>query len=328
MQSFSNVSPIAILMAVVCVTGLFYALAYPYLSGEAAAEKRFEAVAARKRVARSEGRSVDAAARRKQIADSLKEIESRQRSTKLSIDQRIAQAGLAIGKQQFFIFCAGSGVGVAALVAFVSGKAFLAPAGLIIGAVGLPLWTLRFLRVRRINKFIEELPNAMDIIVRGVKSGLPLGDCLRIIASEAQEPVRSEFRTLVEQQTMGLTLPEAVDRMAQRVPVTEANFFSIVINIQTKAGGNLSEALGNLSRVLRERKKMRGKILAMSMEAKASAAIIGALPFIVAGLIYLTAPNYMSLLFTRQAGQVTIAGALCVMFVGIMVMRNMIKLDI
>jgi tight adherence protein B len=328
MQSFSNASPIAILMIVACVTGLFYALAYPYLSGDAEAERRLDSVAARKKSARSEGRAVDAASRRKQIADSLKEVEARQRSTKLSIDQRIAQSGLAISKQQFFIFCAGAGVGMAALIAFLSGKAWLAPAGLLIGAVGLPLWALGFMRARRINKFVEELPNAMDIIVRGVKSGLPLGDCLRIIASESQEPVRGEFRTLVEQQALGLTLPEAADRMAQRVPVTEANFFAIVINIQTKAGGNLSEALGNLSRVLRERKKMRGKIAAMSMEAKASAAIIGALPFIVAILIYLTAPNYMSLLFTKQAGQVAIAGSLCVMFVGVMVMRNMIKLDI
>ena len=245
-----------------------------------------------------------------------------------AFERGLEQAGLELPKRQFLLICAGAGLGAAALLAFGVGKVWLAPAGLVVGGVGLPLWALGFLRTRRMNKFIEELPNAMDIIVRGVRAGLPLNDCLRIIASEAQEPVRGEFRTIVEQQTMGLTLPEAVERMAKRVPVTEANFFAIVINIQTKAGGNLSEALGNLSRVLRERKKMRGKIAAMSMEAKASAAIIGALPFIVAGLIYVTAPGYMSLLFTTQAGQFTIAGSLGVMFIGVMVMRNMIRFDI
>lgn len=324
----SNVNPLIIVLVMAAVAGLFYALFYPSLSGDAAADKRLESVAARRRSQRGEGRSVDPNQRRKQIADSLKEIEERQRSRSANLDERIEQAGLAIDKRRFFMVCAGAGVAGAAVLAFGTGKLWLAPAGLIVGGVGIPMWTLGFLRTRRMNKFIEELPNAMDIIVRGVRAGLPLNDCLRIIAAEAQEPVRAEFRTVVEQQSMGVTLPEAVERLAKRVPVTEANFFAIVINIQTKAGGNLSEALGNLSRVLRERKKMRSKISAMSMEAKASAAIIGALPFIVAGLISMTAPNYMALLFTTQAGQFTIAGSLLVMFIGIMVMRNMIRFDI
>lgn len=326
--AISQANPLIILLVMATVTGLFYALFYSSLSGEAAADKRLEAVAERRRSVRGESRVVDANARRKQIADSLKEIEDRQRSKSASLEERIEQAGLKIGKRQFFLLCLGAGLASAAVLAFGTQKLWLAPAGLVVGGVGLPLWALGFLRVRRMNKFIEELPNAMDIIVRGIRAGIPLGDCLRIIASESQEPVRSEFRTVVEQQTMGVTLPEAVERMAKRVPVTEANFFAIVINIQTKAGGNLSEALGNLSRVLRERKKMRGKISAMSMEAKASAAIIGALPFIVACLIYFTAPGYMSLLFTTQAGQFTIAGSLGVMFIGVMVMRNMIRFDI
>lgn len=326
--AMSQVNPLVILLVMAAVTGVFYALFYPSLSGEAAADKRREAVADRRRLVRADGRSTDPGQRRKQIADSLKEIEERQRSKSANLDERLEQAGLDLPKRHFFMICLGAGLAGAALIALGVGKVWLAPAGLIVGGVGLPLWALGYLRTRRMNKFIEELPNAMDIIVRGIRAGLPLGDCLRIIASESQEPVRSEFRTIVEQQTMGLTLPEAVERMAKRVPVTEANFFAIVINIQTKAGGNLSEALGNLSRVLRERKKMRGKISAMSMEAKASAAIIGALPFIVAGLIYVTAPAYMSLLFTTQAGQFTIAGSLGVMFIGVMVMRNMIRFDI
>ena len=168
----------------------------------------------------------------------------------------------------------------------------------------------------------------MDIIVRGIKAGLPLGDCIRIIANEGAEPVRTEFRGIVEAQSLGLTLGEAVERMVERVPVTEANFFSIVINIQAKSGGNLSEALGNLSRVLRERKKMRGKVSAMSMEAKASASIIGALPFIVGLLVYLSTPAYMMLLFTSSTGKLVIGASLFWMFIGLMSMRKMIQFDI
>jgi tight adherence protein B len=110
---------------------------------------------------------------------------------------------------------------------------------------------LKQMRKRRINKFIANFPNAIDLVVRGVKAGLPLGDTMRIAANETVEPVKTEFRKIVEAVSLGLTLPEAVERMAQRVPITETNFFSIVIVIQGKAGGNLSEAMANLSRVLR-----------------------------------------------------------------------------
>ena len=151
---------------------------------------------------------------------------------------------------------------------------------------------------------------------------------MRIIANEGAEPVRTEFRLIMEAQTMGLPLGEAVERMAERVPVTEANFFSIVLNIQSKSGGNLSEALGNLSRVLRERKKMRGKVSAMSMEAKASAAIIGALPFIVGLLVYLSTPKYMEMLFITSTGKMVIGVSLFWMFLGVMAMRKMIQFDI
>ena len=200
------------------------------------------------------------------------------------------------------------------------------PAALI-GGLGLPRFALARLRKHRIDKFIAEFPNAIDIIVRGVKAGLPLGDCLRVIANEASEPVRGEFRMITETQAMGLSLGEAVDRLAQRVPVTEANFFAIVINIQAKAGGNLSEALGNLSRVLRERKKMKGKIGAMSMEAKASAAIIGAVPFVVVGLLYVSSPTYVSLLWKTHHGLIVSGIAMVWMGIGIAMMKKMISFD-
>ena len=163
--------------------------------------------------------------------------------------------------------------------------------------------------------------------MRGVKAGLPLADTLRIVANESPEPVRSEFRRIVEAQALGLPLAEAVEKMASRVPVSETNFFSIVIGIQAKAGGNLSEAIGNLSRTLRERKKMRGKINAMSMEAKASAAIIGAVPFVVTVLLYLSSPKYVSLLWTTEHGRIVAAIAIFWMSIGVAMMKKMINFD-
>ena len=162
---------------------------------------------------------------------------------------------------------------------------------------------LSFLKKRRENKFLNAFPDAVDVIVRGIKAGLPLLDCLKMIAIEAPEPVSSEFRAILETQAVGMPLGEACGKLYERMPLPEANFFGIVISIQQKAGGNLSEALGNLSRVLRDRKKMKAKIQAMSMEAKASAAIIGALPIAVMMLVYITSPHYIELLWTDPLGR-------------------------
>jgi tight adherence protein B len=196
-----------------------------------------------------------------------------------------------------------------------------------IGAFGLPNWILGYLAKRRVAKFLIEFPNAVDVIIRGIKAGLPLGDCLRIIANEASEPVKTEFRLIVETQSLGLSLGESIERIVERVPTPEANFFSIVINIQQKAGGNLSEALANLSRVLRERKKMQIKIKAMSAEAKASAGIIAALPFIVATLVYLSSPKYIELLWITSTGRMVMAVCAFWMFIGVMSMKKMIAFD-
>jgi tight adherence protein B len=196
------------------------------------------------------------------------------------------------------------------------------------GGFGLPLWILTFLRKRRIAAFIKELPTAIDIITRGVRAGIPVGDCFRIISREAEEPIRSEFRLVVEAQTLGLSLGEALVKMYERVPVSDVNFFGIVISIQAKSGGNLSEALANLSRVLRERKKMAGKIQAMSMEAKASGGIIAALPFVVATLTYLTSPDYISLLWRTDIGKLALLGSAIWMSIGVFTMKKMINFDV
>jgi tight adherence protein B len=165
------------------------------------------------------------------------------------------------------------------------------------------------------------------VIVRGVKAGLPLLESVRIITHDAPEPLKSEFRGIVETQAVGIPLGEACGKLYEHIHVPEANFFAIVIGIQQKAGGNLSEALGNLSRVLRDRKKMKAKIQAMSMEAKASAAIIGALPPAVMTLVYITSPQYIELLWTHPTGRLMLAACGVWMLMGVLVMRKMINFD-
>jgi len=309
--------------------GVIWVFVYPILSGERKAEKRQESFvrsepAARVAAASRTGPKV----RRDQIEETLKELEVRQKKQKnLPLAMRIAQAGLSWSKRQYILISVA--IGAALFVAvFLVGSGLLAAAGAgFAGGFGVPRWLLGFLKKRRESKFLHNFPDAVDVIVRGVKAGLPLGDCLRIIASESQEPVRSEFKTIVEAQTIGITMGDACVKLFERMPLPEANFFGIVISIQQRAGGNLSEALANLSRVLRDRKKMKAKIQAMSMEAKASAVIIAALPFAVMILVYISSPNYIELLWTHQTGRLMMACCAVWMMIGVFVMKKMINFD-
>jgi tight adherence protein B len=312
-------------LAAASAGGVAYVFVYPLLSGENRAAKR-QKMLIRSPLERRAERVVAGVNRREQIAQSLKEIESRQKAqNKLTLEQRIAQAGLRWTRSRFFTLSAVVGLVAGLLLYVITLNLWVADSGAFAAAIGLPRWVLAYLKKRRIARFMNELPNAMDVIVRGVKAGLPLGDCLRIIANEAQEPVRSEFRTIIEAQALGVPLGDSVTKLYERVPVTEANFFGIVIAIQQKSGGNLAEAIGNLSKVIRERRKMAGKITAMSMEAKASAAIIAALPFVVALLTYLSSPGYIELLWTTNVGKIALAASALWMAIGWFVMKKMIN---
>ena len=318
------INPIAIAGSVALVLGgAFFLLA----GGESRAQKRLAAIARVSTKTSASPSQDERAARKKQIVEGLRDLEKANRRRN-SLQARIEQAGLSLSRQRFIVASVALGVLLGGAAWVESKSILLAGMVTLIGSAGLPRLVLERLRRRRIAKFIANFPNAIDIIVRGVRSGLPLGDTIRIAATESAEPVRSEFVKVVESLSVGLTLPEAVERMAQRTPVAETNFFSIVISIQGQAGGNLSEAIGNLSRVLRERKKMKGKISAMSMEAKASAAIIGAVPFLVVGALYASSPSYVSLLWTTAHGRMIAGIALGWMAIGVAMMKKMITFDI
>ena len=312
----------------IAALGCVFFVASPYLSGDIKAEKRRHAVAAPRAKRVGVDRVVDAASRRKQVADSMKEVENRGKSKKVTLEIRIQQAGLDWSRNAYIVGSAGLGLLLGLVLFVVQDTPAVAAAGALVGGFGLPSWVLGFKKKRRLAKFADEFPNAVDVIIRGVKAGLPLGDCLRVIAAESPEPLRAEFRRVVEAQTMGLGIGEAVERMAERVPITEANFFAIVISIQAKAGGNLTEALGNLSRVIRDRKKMKAKVKAISSEAKASAGIIGSLPFIVGTLVYLMSPDYISLLWTTSTGRMMMGAGGLWMSIGVFVMKKMINFDL
>ncbi|MHB2166632.1 type II secretion system F family protein [Alsobacter sp. R-9] len=317
-------------LAALAVGGVAYALVYPYISGTRRGEQRTKALVGQPvRNAAARQAAVSQTNRKEKIATSLRELESRQKEiTKLTLERRLMQAGLDWDKKKFFLVSVIMGLVTAIVLMVALGNPIGAAVGMFVGSLGLPRFMLNYLKKRRIKRFTDELPNAMDVIVRGIRSGLPLNDCMRMIANEAQEPLKTEFRTIMEATTMGMPVGEAVMKLYERVPVPEANFFAIVINIQAKSGGNLSEVLNNLSRVIRDRKRMRGKISAMSMEAKASAAIIGSLPIVVGVLVYGTSPDYISLLWTTIHGRIWMGIGAFMMLLGVLVMRKMINFDI
>ena len=313
-------------LAATAIGGLAWVFLYPLLSGEKKAEYRRAAVAKSEPSTRTVDKSQRS--RREQVEGSLKDVEARSRKEKkVPLSSRLTQAGVAWSTQKFMVV---SGILAAAAfgVAMLGGGGLLGATGLAFAAgFGLPRWALSFLKKRREKNFLKALPDAVDVIVRGIKAGLPLFESLKVVAADAPEPLKGEFMAIIETQAIGMPLGEACARLFERMPVPEANFFGIVIAIQQKSGGNLSEALGNLSKVLRDRKKMAEKIQAMSMEAKASAGIIGSLPPIVMLLVYLSTPDYISLLWTHPTGQLMLCGCVIWMSIGIFVMKRMINFD-
>jgi tight adherence protein B len=317
-----------VFLAALAVGGVVYALFYPMLSGQARAEKRRKEFASPV-AARGIDRDAQVRAKRGQIAQSLKDIETREKArSSASLEVRLLQSGLGWNRRKYYIVSAILACVTGLLLFVASGNTILGLIGLFIGGFGLPAWFIKRCKTRRLKKFGNEFPNALDVITRGIKAGLPLNDCLRIVAAEAAEPVASEFRLIIESQTLGLPLTDAASKLFERMPCAESNFFGIVLAIQQKTGGNLSETLGNLSRVLRERRKMRDKIQAVSMEAKASAAIIGSLPPVVAVLVYLSSPKYIELLWITQTGKLGLVVSAVWMLTGILVMRKMINFNI
>jgi len=318
-----------VMLAALSAAALIYFLAYPLLSGESKAEKRIQGVTENKakRAVRT-AQAEQVSNRRRQVAETLKELEQKQKAReKLTLRMRLERAGLDMTPRSFWIVSvvAGLVLGAVSFVSLPGMNPLISVAAAFVGALGLPRWIVGRLIKRRQSKFLDEFANSIDVVVRGVKSGLPLNECLNIIARESPSPIKEEFKEVVEQQRVGVPLSECFERMMVRMPLPEVNFFAIVIAIQQQAGGNLSEALGNLAGVLRDRKRMQAKVKALSAEAKASAGVLACLPFAVMSMVYFSTPGYIKILFTTKMGQFMLVCAAAWMTCGILVMKKMIN---
>src|ERR1700744_1962513 len=306
-------------------------IAFAFAGGDERSQKRIEAVVKSKasnRAGKAQAQA-DAAQKRKNVATLLKDVEKNQAAlrekAKPTMRRRLEQAGFPnANPRTFWIICGVLGfVTVAICLLTGQSKLVLLLATFAI-SLGLPRWVLGFLSARRKKLFTKEFANAIDVIVRSVRSGLPTNEALRIVARESPDPVGMEFTKLVEGMKVGASLDQGCKRMYESMPTAEVSFFGIVMTIQQKSGGNLSEALSNLSGVLRDRKRLQGKIKAMSSEAKASAMIIGSLPPMVAFLVWMSTPTYIEALFTERMGNLMLLGCGVWMSVGIFVMKKMI----
>ena len=333
MPLFAIVLPLTFLLGACSIGGLLLAVLYPRVKASAALDRQLKVISATGTLAIPRGGATDDGRRRRAVEATVREAEEKlkfkaERRFKPSLLVRMRQGNIKWSRKTYYSVCVVIGIAALLLILSIAGLGALPAIGFGVSAgLLLPHWYVKIARNRRLKRFSAEFPNALDVIVRGIKAGLPLGDCLKIIAAETQEPVKGEFKILIDDHMLGLPLDEAVQRLPDRIPLSEASFFAIVIAIQSRTGGSLSEALGNLSKVLRERKKMEGKIKAMSGEAKASAGIIGALPVFVVGMLYLTSAKYIALVFTTQTGHFVLAGCGLLVLCGTLMMRKMINFD-
>jgi tight adherence protein B len=324
-----------IAMVVVAVGAVVLALLFPLFSGSSSS-KRLRAISEGRKgnlgkqavsARRAEGQKDN---RRKQIQETLNQIEDRQkteRKRRMTLRTQIAQSGLDILPRHFWLMSLGLGAAFAFLPLIFGIPWYVSVMAGVVGAFGFPRWFLSFLRRRRQNVFLTDFADAIDVMVRGLKAGLPVSDAMRVIAAESGPPVGPEFLEVVEGQRVGIAIDQGIERMYERMPLAEVNFLGIVMAIQAKTGGNLSEALSNLSKVLRDRKKMKSKIRAVSQEAKSSAAIIGSLPFVITGALTVLNPEYLNPLFYTSIGNLLLIGCATWMTIGVLVMRKMINFE-
>ena len=317
-----------IILAMVAVGAAGFALV-PSALGDSRADKRRKAFQGDLRVNRLE---IDAARsrdqRRKTVQQALKtQTDALNAKKRITLTQLLFQAGMTIKPAAFIRNSIIMGVVLFAVLVVVQVPFYFAAIFALAAAYLLPRMYVSRKRRKYQDSFLDELPNAVEAIVRGVKTGLPLNDSIRVVAKDAKEPVKSEFGRVLDQQAFGMSMTEAVQVLLDRVPLPEVNFFVVVITVQQQAGGNLSEALGNLARVLRNRKKMKQKVKAMSSEAKASAGIIGSLPFVVGILVSVVSPRYLEPLIATSLGHIWLGIGVLMLSAGIFVMNRMVKFD-
>jgi tight adherence protein B len=242
--------------------------------------------------------------------------------------KRLEMTGKDITLGKYAIVCLGITLSVITGAMFKGAPILLALfLGLFLG-IGVPHYIIGKLITRRIKKFSSNFPDAIELMVRGLRSGLPITETLGIVASEIPGPVGIEFRMVSDKMKIGRTMEAALQETADRLGTPEFQFFVITLAIQRETGGNLAETLSNLADVLRKRAQMRLKIRAMSSESKASAYIVGSLPFIVFGLVWMINPGYMAGFFSDERLMVAGMGGMVWMGLGGLIMAKMVNFEI
>lgn len=323
-----------ILFAVGAMLAAIFALAYPYLMRDQQMVDRVKALEGGEKSSMSSGfraRFLSDAkdSRRRQIQDSIKVSEDllKQKKKRLTIRALLDQSGLSITMRQYWIVSVCFAVVVCLFAWTLNHSPFVLLGAFCASLLGIPRWILGIICRRRQQKFLHIFPDAIDVMVRGIKAGLPLSEAMRLISEEIPEPVGSEFLEVIEGQRLGITIDQGIERMYDRMPLPEVNFLGIVMAVQAKTGGNLAEALNNLSKILRDRRKMKQKIKALSQEAKVSAGIIGSLPFVICGFLQILNPEYLQPLFETGTGNLLLIGSAIWMSIGVYIMREMINFD-
>jgi tight adherence protein B len=241
---------------------------------------------------------------------------------------RLQRTGKGWTLSQYCYASLGIALAITAILYLKTGAALLSLGiGVVFGA-GIPHFLVGFFVNRRINQFNTKFPDGIELLVRGLRSGLPVAETLGVVANEIPGPVGEEFKTAVERMKIGRTMEESLQVTADKLGTAEFQFFVITLAIQRETGGNLAETLSNLSDVLRKRAQMKLKIKAMSSESKASAYIIGSLPFIVFGMIWSINPSYAGAFFIDERLIVTGLGGLCWMSIGAFIMAKMVSFEI
>lgn len=288
-------------------------------------KRRLAAITGQATIARRAGRLP----KRKSVQARLKQVEgARERKRGYRLREELMQAGLRIEVWHYLAGSAGASLvalGAAKLAGLTTFWAILVA---VILGLGLPKLVLGLMAKRRVGKFTSQFADAIDVVVRGIRSGLPLGECINIIGREMEDPIGAEFRQITEGQKLGLGLQDVLVRAVERTPTAELRYFANVIAIQQQTGGNLADTLSKLSDVLRARKRMRDKVQAFASEARASAYIIGSLPLVVISALAGLAPNYIEVLFVTEIGNVLLFIGGVTEVVGLLVMRRMINFDI
>lgn len=322
----------ATLPLVLVICGLFALLAIVYLlvagpSVGKASHRRLEAV--RFRHSQSTDTKVESQLKKAIAARKPKAFKVAGSGSRMeALAGRLDRSGKTWTVSQYLYTSLGLGLMVAVIVFLQSGASLLALGlGFFVGA-GLPHMVVNFFIKRRTSQFNTKFPDAIDLLVRGLRSGLPVTETLGVVAQEVPGPVGLEFKGVVERIRIGRTMEEALQETADRLGIAEFNFFCITLAIQRETGGNLAETLSNLGDVLRKRAQMKLKIRAMSSESKASAYIVGSLPFIVFGLIWWINPEYIGKFFIDERLIVIGMGGAVWMSLGAFIMAKMVSFEI